>query len=76
MRKNLLGHESCSERIRRFSSIYPVLPSYKREIEWEELFPLLLSPSALLVRQWDRRGHTGLIPVCGSRVTLAGCIFN
>jgi hypothetical protein len=39
--------------------------------------PLLsLSPSALLVRQWDRRGHTGLIPVCSSRVTLAGCIFH
>jgi hypothetical protein len=39
--------------------------------------PLLsLSPSVLLVRQGDSRCHTGLSPVRGSRVTLAGCIFN
>jgi hypothetical protein len=26
--------------------------------------------------QWDSRGHTGLVPVRGSRVALASGIFN
>ena len=62
--------------------MYPVLPSYKlREMEREELFPLPLSPSLPLPLCFTgspvgRRRHTGLIPVCGSRVTLTGCIFT